>query len=56
MIADLSSPEGMSVNDGIGQEWCSLEYVTVEGVSRQVMECALIVKADTVCVQGRTSW
>ena len=49
MITDLSSPEGKSVNDGIGREWCSLEYVTVEGVSRQVMELgrgALIVKAD----------
>ena len=30
LILDLSSPEGLSVNDGINPDWCSLSYVTVE--------------------------
>ena len=33
LIVDLSSPHGGSVNDGIGPEWCSLEYVSVDSVA-----------------------
>ena len=30
MIVDLSYPEGLSVNDGIRREWCSLQYASVD--------------------------
>ena len=32
LITDLSYPEGQSINDSIGQEYCSLEYTTVDKV------------------------
>jgi hypothetical protein len=30
LIVDLSYPEGLSVNDGICQEWCSLQYTSMD--------------------------
>ena len=36
LILDLSSPEGLSVNDGINPDWCSLSYVTVEDAARRI--------------------
>ena len=37
LIVDLSSPDGASVNDGIGEEACSLSYVTVDDAAREVL-------------------
>ena len=36
LILDLSSPEEKSVNDGIDKSLCSLQYVKVEDVAKQV--------------------
>ena len=36
LITDLSYPPGLSVNDGIDKELCSLKYVTVDIVARMV--------------------
>ena len=38
LIVDLSSPTGGSVNDGIPPEWCSLSYMKVDDVARQVAQ------------------
>lgn len=46
---DLSSPEGRSVNDGIEPELCSLQYLRVDEVVRQVMvrgQGTLMAKMD----------
>ena len=37
LITDLSFPPGMSVNDGVTPELCSLEYVTVDKVAALAM-------------------
>ena len=37
LIVDLSSPDGASVDDGIGEEACSLSYVTVDDAAREVL-------------------
>ena len=37
LIVDLSSPKGSSVNDGIDKEWCSLSYVSVDSIAKQVV-------------------
>ena len=36
LIVDLSSPKG-SVNDGIDKEWCSISYVSVDSIAKQVV-------------------
>ena len=36
LILDLSSPEGSSVNDGIEPELCSLQYLRMDEVVRQI--------------------
>ena len=36
LIIDLSSPEGKSINDGIDKSLCSLQYIKVEEVAKQV--------------------
>lgn len=36
LIVDLSYPDGKSVNDGISPELCSLHYVKMDDVARQV--------------------
>ena len=38
LILDLSSPRGSSVNDGISRERCSLAYVSIDEIARQVVE------------------
>ena len=38
LILDLSSPHGSSVNDGISKERCSLAYVSIDEIARQVVE------------------
>jgi len=38
LIVDLSSPEGLSVNDGVDTELCSLQYVKVEDAAREVVK------------------
>ena len=35
-LDDLSSPKGNSVNDGINKELCSLSYVSVDTIAKQV--------------------
>ena len=35
---DLSSPEGLSVNNGITEELCTLTYVSVDDAARAVVE------------------
>ena len=37
LIVDLSSPGGMSVNDGIEPELCSLQYLRVDEVVRRIV-------------------
>ena len=37
LIMDLSSPQGMSVNDGIDKDTCSLTYVTID----EIVKCML---------------
>ena len=49
LILDMSSPEGMSVNDGIREAPCSLAYVSVEDAAKGVMakgRGALMAKVD----------
>lgn len=49
LIVNLSSPEGGSVNDGIGDSWCSLSYVCVADAIRGITlygRGALMVKVD----------
>ena len=49
LIVDLSSPAGLSVNDGIDRELSSLSYISVDDVMRRVLELgrgALMAKAD----------
>ena len=49
LILDMSSPEGMSVNDGIREAPCSLSYVSVEDAAKGVMakgRGALMAKVD----------
>ena len=38
LIVDLSAPEGLSVNDGIPKELCSLGYMSVDDVVAQVLK------------------
>ena len=38
LILDLSSPHGSSVNDGISKERCSLAYVSIDEIAKQVVE------------------
>ena len=37
LILDLSTPEGMSVNDGIDKDLCSLQYESVDDAARILM-------------------
>ena len=37
LIVDLPSLEGASVNDGVGSEICSLQYVSVEDAAQAVV-------------------
>lgn len=37
LILDLSSPHGRSVNDGIDKSLCSLSYISVDNIARQVV-------------------
>ena len=49
LITDLSHPPGLSVNDGIDKEMCSLSYVTVDTVAAVVASlgpASLMVKVD----------
>ena len=49
LIVDMSSPEGGSVNEGICKEWCSLSYISVDDVAREVVKLgkgALMAKFD----------
>ena len=49
LIVDLSSPEGHSVNDGIGKELATLTYVSIDEVMEQVLQSgrgALLAKMD----------
>ena len=49
LIVDLSSPEGLSVNDGISRELCSLSYVSVGSAAKVVAQLgrgALLAKID----------
>ena len=49
LIIDLSAPQGFSVNDGISPPLCSMQYVTVDQVAKQVAQCgrgALMAKTD----------
>ena len=49
MIVDLSSPKGMSVNDGIDKEACSFHYASVAEAARRIVACgqgALMAKLD----------
>ena len=49
LIVDMSSPEGFSVNDGIGESLCSLSYVGVEDAVRGICsygEGTLLAKVD----------
>jgi hypothetical protein len=49
LIVDLSYPEGRSVNDGISSDLCSLQYVKVDDVVRQLLQLgpgALMAKLD----------
>lgn len=52
LIVDLSSPEGESVNEGIGKDLCSLQYVSVDdavrritGIGRQAMLAKVDIKS-----------
>ena len=47
IIVDLSSPDKASVNDGISQELCSLNYVSVDDVVQLVLELARVI-ADQI--------
>ena len=38
MIIDLSSPKGMSINDGIDETWSSLSYVTVDMAAAKIRQ------------------
>ena len=49
LIVDLSSPTGSSVNDGISKELCSLSYVSVDTIAKQIVSLgrgAMIAKMD----------
>ena len=49
MIVDLSSPKGLSVNDGIDENLCSLQYASVDNAVdgiRQLGRGAQLVKMD----------
>ena len=49
LITDLSSPHGLSVNDGIEEDWSSLEYVSIDHLAHIVTSVgrgAFLVKAD----------
>jgi len=48
-LADLSSPEGLSINDGIDKALCSLSYISVDDIAADVISLgrgALIAKTD----------
>ena len=47
LILDLSSPEGQSINDGIGKDMASLTYISVDDV------VAVIRKAGKGALLGR---
>lgn len=49
LILDLSSPDKLSVNDGIRPELCSLSYVSVDDAARAITKAgrgALLAKVD----------
>jgi len=49
LIVDLSAPDGLSVNDAINKEWCSLSYVSVDDVVKCTLQKgrgALLAKLD----------
>ncbi len=50
LIVDLSSPEPLSVNDGISKSLCSLAYVSVKDAARTIVERgqgSILAKVDT---------
>ena len=49
LILDLSSPEGLSINDGIAKEDCSFHYASVDWAVQQIVQLgqhALLAKMD----------
>ena len=49
LIADTSSPEGGSVNDGIQDLWCSLSHITVTNATHGITSYgrgALMIRVD----------
>ena len=49
LIVDLSHPKGHSVNDGIPKALCSLKYVTIDEVIKEIARLgrgALLAKID----------
>ena len=38
LIVDLSSPEGMSINDGINAEYCSITYASVDDAVKMILD------------------
>lgn len=49
LIADLSTPVGKSVNDGISRDYCSLKYASVDDavfMARALGRGAKLVKID----------
>ena len=49
LITDLSFPEGMSVNDGIDSQLCSMQYTSVERMAKTAQQLgrgALMAKID----------
>ena len=47
LIVDLSAPDGLSVNDTINKEWCSLSYISVD----DMIQC--ILQKGKVCIAGK---
>jgi hypothetical protein len=49
LIVDLSYPDGLSVNDGICEEWCSLQYASVDNAVEIIQSCGpgtMLAKLD----------
>ena len=49
LITDLSHPSGMSVNDGISSELCTLNYVTIDDAILSILQsgrCTILAKID----------
>ena len=49
LIVDLSSAKGMSINDGINAEYCSITYASVDDAVKMILELGqgtLLAKLD----------